>query len=283
MPLHRNKKFVRSKQPPNRLRIQPRDVELLRDVADYRFLDTREILSLQGGGERNLKRRLASLYHLGYLERPESQKLFPKTGSFLIYSIGDQGAELLSRKELAGNKSKEVAYPNLLHAMMLSYFHCTLSLALKGRSPETKLTRWTQGYELKDELSSRGEKTELVPDAFFTIEDKGDLLPFFLEVDRSTMTQERFVKKMRIYWKWWREERCEKTLGIEKFRVLTITPSKERAENLRRATKRADDRKQGSNMFLFLSEKEYSLKNPEAVLSPLWLSPKDETKHSILE
>jgi len=76
MTLHQHKKFVRSKEPPVNLRIQPRDYELLADVADYRFLDTQQILALQQGGERNLKRRLATLYQLGYLERPVSKNSY---------------------------------------------------------------------------------------------------------------------------------------------------------------------------------------------------------------
>ena len=87
---------------------------------------------------------------------------------------------------------------------------------------------------------------------------------------------------MRTYWKWHRGKRHEKTLGIQNFRVLTITKSEERAEDLCRITKNADDRRTGSNMFLFLSETQYSLKKPEAVLSPIWASPKGE-KHGILE
>jgi hypothetical protein len=208
-----------------------------------------------------------------------AQKLFARFGTALIYALGDKGAGLLSREKPKG----EVAFPYLAHAMMISRFHSILSLALKEHADKPELTRWVQGYELKDLLSSRGEKTELVPDAFFSVEHKGDMLHFFLEADRGTMTRERVLNKMKIYWQWWRTERCKEKLNITRFRVLTIAPSEERSENLRKTTKDADTRKEGSAMFLFAPETAFSLKKPEAALAPVWLSPKDGTRHSIIE
>jgi hypothetical protein len=215
------------------------------------------------------------------VERPLAQKSFPRSKQFLIYSLGSKGKELLSR-ETSGKRGNEVGFPYLAHAMMISQFRTALTLALRARPDSPKIERWCQGYELKDMLAPRGQSLELVPDAYLTLKDGEDMLDFFLEADMSTMTRERFLDKMKTYWKWYREKRFQKTLGIGNFRVLTITKSEERAENLRKIAKNADDRKTGSNMFLFLSETQYSLVKPEAVLSPAWVSAKDE-KHSIIE
>lgn len=273
------KKFVRTDAPPENFRIQPRDRQLLEDVAEYRFLDMGQILALYEGGERNLRRRVSNLYHLGYLERPSAQKTLPAWSS-IIYSLGDKGKELLERKEAI--RRKQVGFPYLSHAMMISQFRATLTLALKNYPSHPKIERWSQGYDLRDELASRGQRPELVPDAFFTIRGDDGARDFFLEADQSTMEGKRVLAKMRTYWKWHREKRIQKILGIENFRVLTITISEKRAENLRRITKNADDRQTGSNMFLFLSETQYSLKKPEAMLAPIWASAKGE-KHGILE
>lgn len=281
MASHLHKKFVRSKEPPRQFRIQPRDVEILAHIAEYRFLDTDQLLALHPGSPRNIRQRLLYLYQLGFVDRPASQKLLSKPGSPLIYAIGDKGAELLSGEEFS--QRKEVAFPYLAHAMMISRFRSVLSLALEKHADKPELTRWTQGHDLKDLLSVRGERTELVPDAFFSIKDKGDMLHFFLEADRGTMTRERVLNKMKIYWQWWREGRCEKKLGISRFRVLVVAPGEERSENLRRVTKSADTRGEGSAMFLFAPEIVFSLKKPEAVLSPVWRSPKNNDKHALLE
>jgi hypothetical protein len=85
-----------------------------------------------------------------------------------------------------------------------------------------------------------------------------------------------------MYWRHNREKSFQPSLGISHFRVLTITPNEKRAENLCIAAKDADDQKTGSNLFLFLSEKQYSLEKPDAILAPLWASAKGE-KHALLE
>ena len=140
MPLHQHKKFVRSTEPPGRLRIQPRDVELLRDLADYRFLDTDQILALHHRGLRNIQRRLRSLYHLGFVDRPNAQRFFALPGSSIIYSLGEKGAEVLSLDE-ATRKTKEVAFPYLAHAMMISRFRSILTLALREYSDKPKISK----------------------------------------------------------------------------------------------------------------------------------------------
>ena len=96
------------------------------------------------------------------------------------------------------------------------------------------------------------------------------------------MTQERFVSKLRLYWRHYREERFNKSLGIAHFRVLTITPNITRSDNLCRAAKDADDRKQGSGMYLFLSEAAYGTARPDAILQAAWKCPKFEAMQGII-
>ena len=88
---------------------------------------------------------------------------------------------------------------------------------------------------------------------------------------------------MRAYWNWWKEGRHTKRFGIKAFRVLTITKTEKRKENLKQITKKADDRQRGSLMFWFTSEKNYDIQKPESILEPIWQTPKDDSYHSILE
>ena len=98
------------------------------------------------------------------------------------------------------------------------------------------------------------------------------------------MTQERFVSKLRMYWRHNREQSFKETLGVSHFRVLTIAPHEKRTENLCHAAKDADDRREGSLMYLFLSETRYNVETPEALLKAVWQSPKDdETQAIVLE
>jgi len=282
----RLKKFVRGEADP--LKLTPRDLALIRDVAEFRFLNTEQLVSLHEGSDRNISNRLSLLFQHGYLDRPLVQKAAHLSSSHLVYSLDRKGVEVLadSAADRAGifRRVLEVKKTSALisHALMISQFRVCLLLALKNHT-ETKLARWVQGNDLKVLLRRRGENPELVPDAFFTLEDKDDLLHFFLETDRSTETQERFVSKLRVYWKWWGEERCKASLGITRFRVLTITPNEARCDNLCRASKDADTRKQGSAMYLFLPETKYGIAMPDEILRIAWKCPKDEVLRSIIE
>jgi hypothetical protein len=172
---------------------------------------------------------------------------------------------------------REVKHTSALiaHALMISQFRICLMLALKQR-PDVKLTRWVQGNDLKVLLRRRGENPPLVADAFFMLETSEYKYPCFLEADRATMTEERFTNKLRTYWRHNRERCFQDSLGISNFRVLTITPNAARAKNLCLAAKGADDKREGSLMYLFLSEAQYSLTKPDTMLSPIWASPKGE-------
>ncbi|MHB8660946.1 MAG: replication-relaxation family protein [Minisyncoccota bacterium] len=269
------------------LSLQPRDTALLRDLDEYRFLNTEQILALHTGGRRNLLRRLAAMFDLGFLDRPKTQGNARLRSAHIVYSLGQRGAEVLAKdaegREGILRRIREVKHtsPLIAHASMISQFRVCLTLALKNR-PDVKLTRWTQGNDLKA-LLRRGENPELVPDAFFTLDDGNGAVNCFLEADRGTMTTERFVRKLRIYWAWKDDQKIKDALRITRFRVLTITPSEGRSESLRRAGKEASRSGQGSPMYLFAPETGYSVATPDEILKAVWKSPKDDALHSIIE
>jgi len=171
---------------------------------------------------------------------------------------------------------------------MVSQFRACLSAALR-KHPEAKLLSWVREnpQELKDYVyiinGSRKKKLSIVPDGYFNIEDPGGRMHFFLEADRSTMTNARFLNKMRAYWQWWKQGGHKKKFGIESFRVLTITATEQRKENLRKKTKEADAKQAGSGIFWFTSEESYQLEKPETILGEIWQTPKDDKWHHLLE
>jgi len=281
----RYKQFERNKNLP-KFRVTETDLKILQELADYRFLDTKQISVLHPElSGRDTQRRLQFLFQAGFLDRPIQQFPYFKPSGYIIYTLDKKGAELLfpgNREKLNQVKrNKDIKPVFLLHSLMVSNFRLILNLALKGIK-ESKLVSWRE-ENLQSAVFSAGEKLPISPDAFFTIEDKGDLLHFFLEADRSTMSLERFLKKMKAYWQFWQEEGHKKKFNISVFRVLTITISEERKENLRKITKKADERQRGSEMFLFACQKDYNLEEPESILKPIWQSPRDDKHHHLLE
>ncbi|MEM2915244.1 MAG: replication-relaxation family protein [Candidatus Bathyarchaeia archaeon] len=279
------------------IRLQERDIEIIKLVYDYRFLDSRQIQSLIDGSGQVILRRLKKLYHHDYLDRPKGQLALAEPlmgGINLVYAIGDRGADILAERFgidrgriLWREKNKEAKDRYIQHTLMISDFRACLTLALKNTTG-TNLSFWIRenSQELKDYVhirtSSGQKRLPIVPDGFFGIEDSGGTMHFFLEADRSTMTNARFLGKLRAYWLWWKQG-GQKGLGVDNFRVLTITKTRQRMENLVELARRVDDSGKSSYMFWFTTEDNYQLEQPETILQDIWLTPKDKLMHRLLE
>lgn len=283
MAKHAFKKFERSKTPP-KFRIGSDEVRLLELLADYRFLDTRQILALRKDlSERTIKRKLQYLYQAGFIDRPKQQFLYFKASNYLVYSIAKRGANLLSQEKgihIKTAKAKEIGASFLKHALMISEFRACLTAALDKAG--AKLAVWRDLGPI-DAAAVGGVRQPIAPDAFFTIGDRGDVIHFFLEADRSTMTTKRVLLKLKAYLEWWRQGRQKQLLGISNFRVITLTISDDRKDNLRIAGQQIGDSGQGSSLFWFGCQNSFTLENPSSILQPIWQTSKDEVLHKILE
>jgi len=283
---YKHKKFTRSETPPKKIRLQPRDLEIMQEIAIHRFLDTKQIMALFPGVKTNLSRRLQYLFHHGFLDRPiQQQAVYFKPRNHIIYALGNKGADYIFSEapELRGRvnwqtRNRDAKSLHLMHGLMISDFYTALRCAFCENS-SIKLLSWLQQEIIKDYAKVDGKSVAVNPDAFFII-NKDRSNPFFLEADRSTMTDERFFKKVAAYWQWWKAKGHERKFKIKSFRVLTITKSEARKENLRKITKQADAGGRGSEMFLFACEKNYNLDEPASILGPIWQSPKDDRWHS---
>ncbi|MBA7490573.1 hypothetical protein ES702_01111 [subsurface metagenome] len=289
-------KFKRKPDEIGGVKLQERDIRIMRLAHDYRFLNSDQIRALIDGSHQGISRRLKKLFHHGLLDRPPSQIVYPLAGTQkMVYALADKGADLLAEKfgidrgKIKWNeKNREVRDRHIQHTLMVSGFRVCLELAL-GRVPNTHLLFWENENrkELKDHVyiedqQGREWKIAIVPDGFFGIQDPKGKMYFFLEADQSTMVNARFLRKMRAYWHWWKQGRHTKKFSIKAFRVLTITKTEQRKENLRKITKAADERQRGSLMFWFTSEQNYSIQKPESIL-PIWQTPVDDSFHSLLE
>jgi hypothetical protein len=230
----RLRKFKRERAAFSAMQIQPRDLEILKSLADYRFLTTPHILALHPGGERNMQRRLQKLFHEGFVDRPPRQLSWHRPQGDMVYALGNRGADLLAErlnlqrgKVDWTTKNREARERYINHSLMVANFRTVLTLALRDNQ-KARLAAWQQGKELKDYVKLDSRKVPVVPDAFFTLEDPQARMHFFLEADQSTMTRARFLKKMMAYWQWWKEGRQGEKFGIKAFRILTLCKSEAR-------------------------------------------------------
>lgn len=285
------------------LRFNPeRDLEILDWVYHCRFLTTDQLLDLfpplreprdgeQPAGQ-GLRHRLPRLAEHNYLTR----RRIPAQGTFgwqYVYGLGNKGADELTLHKGYDRKlidytqrMREHSAGHIRHSLMISGLRYALEFAIRAQ-PKIRLTFWRFDGSFKDEVTFRdvvrdkdGERATtvtvpIIPDAYFALDDGEALRYFFVEADRSTMTHERFLKKMKGYYHFYTQDK-HKAYGMGLFRVLTITISDARRDTLLDVTKAAyTDRRHGA-IFCFACQDSYA-DQPSAVLDSIWLTPQDVT------
>src|SRR5207249_443741 len=76
----------------------PRDLEIVRLVARFRFLQARHLHAILGGSAQQIARRCGELYHEGYLDRPKNQFGMGALTEPTIYALTNAGRQLISRQ-----------------------------------------------------------------------------------------------------------------------------------------------------------------------------------------
>ena len=282
--------FKRQKTNLPPLTLTERDLFILKLLDEYRFLNTPQIQALTGGSKHNVSNRLMRLFQHGYVDRPAHQRELRIDGyRHLVHALSQQGAALLSKRlgdesyishHLAEN-NKTTKMMHLAHTLMVSQFRACLTLACLARDDFT-LVLWKIPERALMRVLIAGQHVPVIPDAYFVLEDAdGHAAHFYLEADRGTMTQKRFLRKLQAYWRF---RRIDSELRFPRsFRVITIAPSEARTKNLIVTAKDADSKRTGSPMFYFAAEDTYTLQHPEAMLDYIWRSPAGNKMHSLLE
>ncbi|MFY0609964.1 MAG: replication-relaxation family protein [Hyphomicrobiaceae bacterium] len=291
----------RSGKPPP-FQLTDRDLEILRAVARYRFLDSGHIRLLIDGSERNLANRLKGLFEHAYLDRPECQYDFYRPGggsSLTVYALSDKGARVLAHHDALefgprvswAHKNRKVGRPFLEHTLAISDFAVVLSAAV-ATNPVVELT---DGQELVSRLpattrdaakpfrlsvpvyfKSARHTIGLEPDYVFSLgfPTAGRRAYFLVEIDRGTMPVERsdilqssILRKFLTYGAAWQSKLHSQKFGWRNFRVLIVTGNAERAENMQEVLKRQTGGK-GSPLFWFADTE--TLKRDD-ILNHNWL------------
>lgn len=131
-------------------------------------------------------------------------------------------------------------------------------------------------------LPDKYARLPVAPDSFFATRDAQGRTHYFVEADRGTMTLKRFTQKLVAYAAYWKARKHTEKFKIKHFRVLTVTSSALRCENLTRAAAAAPDVRDRARMFLFTSEDKLALAHPESVFEKIWTMPGLEAPCSIL-
>ena len=228
-----------------------------------------------------MHRRLFKLVNGGFLttiKLPQQKHIygFGKASLPILVEQGIADEQLLSTRL----RTSELKPLFLKHEMLVVDIHVMLSLASSANS--VRLVSWQEGRGLFDFVTvadhNELRKLPIGPDAFFTLEDSrrpegANRANFFLEADRSSETHTRFRDKIRAYWHYLEQGLHAKKFGIKSFRILTVTLTDARAENLcRLAESMLPDR--AKKHYLLTSLKKFSLENPAPIFDEVYLSPR---------
>jgi hypothetical protein len=265
------------------------------------------LVRLLGGSPQTLVRRLQLLFHNQYLDRPREQiEFYTYAGSRpIIYGLGNRGADVLAErfglprgKVNWTAKNKAVGPIFLEHTLLTADFMVALELACRhhgrvrlieaedilAQAPEaTRRRKNPLGWNVAVTHAGESHTLGVIPDKVFGLHflDKPEgknRAYFFLEADRATMPivrsnlrQTSFFRKLLGYYETWRQGLHTQLYGIKNFRVLTVTSSLERVQNLVAANRQVD----GKGLALFLFIDEASLRGSEQTLALPWISGKD--------
>jgi hypothetical protein len=249
-----------------RSQITPRDIDIVRHVARHRFLASQHLCRLVNGSGQGIARRLQALFHAGFLDRPRAQLDYYLRGGSkpLVYGLGTRGAKsLYARGEKSSIdwtvKNQNATRLFIDHTLRVADFMVGLQVAcreaglqLEWPLQNSERLRWRVAFSHSGENVSFG----VIPDAAFGLTMlNGETVYYCLEVDCATMPVKRrslhqtsVHRKFLAYHATWQQRMLPERFGWKRFRVLTLTTSAERAENLRQT---AAELPSGHGLFLF--------------------------------
>lgn len=272
-----------------RIELTPRDLEIFRLLARYRYLRSTYIHALVGGkSQKRLIEQLGHLYHEGgYLDRPAQQwQAINARYMPVVYELGEAGSRAL---EAAGSseagsslelKAHHREHRQFNHELMICEILGSIELGTRAdaalrfipshevlaKAPETT-RRLANPFAVPISVSHKiGDKIHswdkpLVPDALFGIEyatEGQKRYRFFaLEADRNsepimraTLQQSSFARKIVQY----REviaQTIHKTYwGLPNLFVLTVTTNERHTKNMMQRVAELTEGK-GSPFLLF--------------------------------
>ncbi len=249
----------------------------------------------QSRTKREILRRLQLMYHHGYVQRHKLSDHEP-----IVYALGNKGADVLTlyygidRQQIDWTtKNRETGERYIRHSLMVSRFRHAVTLAVRA-FPDASVVFWEpngaftasveyeQAVKTRDGVLNKRVTGTVKPDGFFALHDGQKTAYFCLEADRSTMTNARYLNKLTSYFHFWTTQirGGQHPSGMKGFRVLTITLSSERKDNLRETARGVDPHGRGLGMFWFACERSYAAR-PQELLAAIWQTPTDDTLRSI--
>lgn len=295
-------RYQRVKHPPIMV-LTNRDRDILRQVYHFRLMTREQIEHLLFAPSRGqdhltktskVRQRLKLLYQHGYLERIP----FPTgPGQWAwrpIYRLARKGANLLAEemnipmRQLqywgrGDDHDHRTSAPSLLfmkHSMEINDVRIAVQQAASAHG--CRVEQWLDDTTLKREKMKEDAgfrsdwdgdaKVGVIPDAYFVLHLGDRRAHFFLELDRATMSNGRWRARILSYLDYVRSGRYRERFQTNSLRILTVTTTPQRLENLKKATEQAG----GKDLFWFTTLDQVSPTN--VFFRPIWQLANDDPR-----
>jgi hypothetical protein len=259
---------------PTPMRLTERDIQIIRAVYDCRVLTTQQLQSLFFPSLHQAYARLSLLYHHGFLDRKFLGVYADKMNTPIMYVLERRGAELLQAHlglDLVWSReTKELGTQFLEHTLAINSVRIAVTKA--AQQAGFTLVIWLGESDLKSDYDRVNIRTDggrlksvsLIPDSYFVLETPKGKAAFCLELDRGTMTTQRFKTKVLAYQAYYQSGDYQRRYQTRSLRVLTVTLSEVRAANLQRVTEAAE----GKQRFWFAVLNAISAET--VLVAPIW-------------
>jgi len=268
----------------NSFQLSEKDIYILMALYRFGLMTVEHLIWLTGRYQQNLNERLLKLKERQYVCRRRNNPF-----EEYVYAVGPKSAPNLTSLGLGDNRLinlqirrlRELKPLFIPHALLVTKIHLILELACEASSTKN-LREWREGRQLYDSATIRNRIKPLPvrPDAFFSLDygtsESAERRYFFLEADRGTTTNITFQKKIQAYSAYYKQSLFMKKYDVptRAFRVITITESEERAENLCKASKEILQ-KDTNNFYYFTPISNFSLDEPASIFQKVFTSPLD--------
>jgi len=274
-------------------KITPRDITAIMSLYRFRYLTGTQLKRLHFPSLAAMWRRVHALLDMGIIKAFSAPHIPER-----IFYLDKKGAEIVAiesrvaLEELNWHPHQRTPkdYYFLRHFLAVNDFFITLHLCcqqnasplqLLGFIPEYKGEKTTDGH-VKKYLRERVQNYSHTPDGVFCLGKDGKGALFFLEIDRGgevlTDEEKGFLKCIVFYLNYWQGtqwKRYEKDFNREfsTFRMLLVTPSRERLQHMREVVTAYPMRTQAKRFLWGTIESHIT---SDWLFEPIWL-PMDTT------
>lgn len=273
------------------MQLTARDIRIVRYMYEMRFMTREQIQRLEFAPSTAsyCKRRLALLFHHGYLDR----KFIPAPGSFgstrAIYCLASKGAQLLAYELKTDvdwrprDAERELYF--LQHTLASNDVRSYVTMAAQrlGLSLDWTGERTLRRSEMKDYVGDPrhgGQKLAVIPDGYFTLGTEPSSTAFALELDRATVEEKPFKTKVRAYGEWKVTGTYKKRFGTDSLRVLFVVAANHRDPHRLDRIRRWCEAEGGRSLFWFADA--VGINEHTVLTEPIWWIAGREGRFALL-